>query len=1449
MPLRNIMRNETKGDETNKTPKQEESNIQQYLKEIRGNEQKKNQGHDKVMTEDEITETINNNSNTVVNKLPIGTNTQESLLETQMNELSTSTTTNDLDPIMKKKKWKEPKRKKKTQNNNHINSINENSTKEKEIDKNIYGFQYKVTKVIDNSIRGNSFQPKAPKTVRFLFQNINSLIPNNDEKSKSVIDRIRDLQCDAIGLCETCTNWAKDSITNKWNRILFKRLPHSTMNPAKTKQKYTDNNYLPGGTVSITKGNWTNYIEHEVNDFRMMGRWTGYSYRMSPGKTAYRVCKSKSQEETSQSTYSQQYMMLKNDNFEDPDPRQQFIDDFITQFQKISVNQDNYFVLAMDGNEPVQGANKSGVTKLIDMYSTLHEDYNEFATHENGSQRIDYILCSRNILPFITRCGYIKFNEALDTDHRSVYFDFKEDIITNKITVSTTQVRMVGSNSTNYEGTNYIKQLHEYFSYHRIYEKVDEIYNRIKNKKNDLEIESITTELNKLDEKITEFMLSAEKKTCKKKSEALWSPKLHRSHLLISYINVMIKSRRQGIDSSTRLNQIKARMDESTAEKIAGMKLRLKKELKKALSDHMVLLIDHYKLREEYLETLVSDINNRIDTKQVVTIKAIMHRERSRNDHRCVRRVFKGNKGKGITSLEVPLKDGSGRYITLTELQEIEKELLLRNIEHFGQANDTPFGSSPLLDILEYEGINNAVQNMIQNKHIPQELDNQPEYVKKILEKLSDGENLPVIDKDNIYEEFCEGFKKWKKRTTTSPSGRHLGHYKILLKIGVEDDNNKTINVSSKIMDVYYKIFMSVAEIRTTLKRWCSISTCMIEKIKNCPRIDKLRVIHLFEADYNLLLKIVWARKLVWNSNDNNRLHQGQAGSRPGRKAIDVVIQKELKYLYARLTKTVLGTIDNDAKSCYDRIMCNLSMCVSQYYGVPINMSMVQAKTLQNSIFRLRTAIGDSINTYKNTKDTPIHGTGQGSCASPALWLIISSMLMDILQKNANGMTIVDLNNKEIVKQWIEGFVDDTSLFSNIEFVSQCVKTMVSTLQNDGIEWAGLLAASGGKLELQKCFYYILSWSWNEKGEAIPQTLQQQANTEPINLDPKSTTINHLEQREISSSHRTLGAFKCIDGNEEDHKKFLYKKSEDMGHLALNGQLNKRQARLAYRSVYIPSMIYTLPAMSLNEEETNYIQQPAIQRFIRVIGFEKSFPRAAVYASIKYGGLGLPHLYAYSSSCKVECVLGNINMDTELGKLIIVDLDWIQMNTWLSTPILEYGFVISYLPRNWITSIQEYLMKINAIIEIQDLWIPIIRRIHNKIIMDEIESIDSNTNDKCVFNYWRIYFKVTTISNIVNNKGTHIKKKYLDKTLLRSWKPDSNILWPNQQMPNEKYFNIWIKGLESIIKFDRRTGELYKKLGVWVVDSSIEGDSEFMIHKNGQILAIKNNTSGKWHQH
>ena len=55
----------------------------------------------------------------------------------------------------------------------------------------------------------------------------------------------------------------------------------------------------------------------------------------------------------------------------------------------------------------------------------------------------------------------------------------------------------------------------------------------------------------------------------------------------------------------------------------------------------------------------------------------------------------------------------------------------------------------------------------------------------------------------------------------------------------------------------------------------------MIPKDPGNNRIHRLQVIHIFEADYNLLLGVKW-RELIYRLEDTTVLHPDQHGSRPG---------------------------------------------------------------------------------------------------------------------------------------------------------------------------------------------------------------------------------------------------------------------------------------------------------------------------------------------------------------------------------------------------------------------------------------------------------------------------------------------------------------------------------------------------------------------------------------
>ena len=97
----------------------------------------------------------------------------------------------------------------------------------------------------------------------------------------------------------------------------------------------------------------------------------------------------------------------------------------------------------------------------------------------------------------------------------------------------------------------------------------------------------------------------------------------------------------------------------------------------------------------------------------------------------------------------------------------------------------------------------------------------------------------------------------------------------------------------------------------------------MIHKLEGSFLINKLRVIHLFEADYNGTIGILFNRKLLYNAEQHKLLNNNQWGCRPHRQAEDALLLKELTYNIANITKTTLATFDNDATGCFDRVPCS----------------------------------------------------------------------------------------------------------------------------------------------------------------------------------------------------------------------------------------------------------------------------------------------------------------------------------------------------------------------------------------------------------------------------------------------------------------------------------------------------------------------------------------------
>ena len=65
----------------------------------------------------------------------------------------------------------------------------------------------------------------------------------------------------------------------------------------------------------------------------------------------------------------------------------------------------------------------------------------------------------------------------------------------------------------------------------------------------------------------------------------------------------------------------------------------------------------------------------------------------------------------------------------------------------------------------------------------------------------------------------------------------------------------------------------------------------MIYKKTGCHELEKLQVIHLFEADFNLIIGIIFGRWAMFHQIDNKTIHKGKF-SLPDRECHDALFQK-----------------------------------------------------------------------------------------------------------------------------------------------------------------------------------------------------------------------------------------------------------------------------------------------------------------------------------------------------------------------------------------------------------------------------------------------------------------------------------------------------------------------------------------------------------------------------
>lgn len=1243
-----------------------------------------------------------------------------------------------------------------------------------------------------------------------------------------------------VGLTETNVDWKHRDCYHQCRSIFQRYWTRIGMTTSSSDWRF-GRVYQPGGTATIVGSPWAGRTKTH-NDTSGLGRWsisylTGRCNSRVAIITAYRATGNKHKGPFT--AFSQQQSILRERDIEIA-PDELFYRDLGSLVKKLK--EDSYSViLMMDANDSMERTSSrlnkwTRDCELLDPHTYLHGVENQPATFIGGSTRIDYILVTPDIIHYINKAGILPFNGYYESDHRALFIDIDlHRVLRGMPHDPIARDQRAISSKIPWKVEKYQKFLHKACTESNIFSRAKQFEEKYAHTQL---TPSLHQELEQIDAELTAIQLEAER-LCRAKRHYPWSPLLKECNNRIRYWRLWIREIRRHKDYGAARAAIEVTFDLPTA--IPTIR-EAKNQLRQALQAIYAVQKNAESHRFEFLENRASFLSANGEGPTASIVKRIKYTETKNQIFTHLRWIS----GKcPPPPLSYLIKENDGDVQVIVGSDEIEAELFQRNISHFSQSDATPFAKGEFQNLFGKYGTNDLSQSILQGEPLDAKFTSS-ESTRIFFETLQKQCAIDAIQGTVNGMDLQGGYKIWNEGTSTSPSGLHLGHYKATLHKIIRNDET---SFTDDFFDHIARMINLAIKHRHVYSRWKTVITTMIEKIPGTPRIDKLRVIHIIESDFNLWMGIVCGRRMIYQAEDMEVFGEEQSGSRPGKKCQDVVIFKHMIYSILRLTKTDGITFDNDAKSCFDRIVLVVASLITQRLGMSQDTLELFIETLSSVKYYAKTYYGLSQLPYYSTDEYNIHGPGQGGRASPAIWTAISCFLLQCMRENTIGATLISPFGSRI-HQVSSGFVDDIThwcIQMDQPNHSATAKQLKDHMQHTAQLWEQLLFLTGGKLELSKCFYYPIMWTFDNEGKASMIPPSQLSNNIHM-TDSESSQQFEIEAKPCDTAHKTLGVMEQPDGGNKAEYERLIKKAQRHTQILASSILKYEETETYYFAIYVPSMSYSLVVGTLTEKQSHTIQSPVTQIVLTGLGYHSRTPLEVVYGPPSLGGLGLRHIFSEQGSLKAQALIQQIRIDSKLGKLMIMQLQWAQLLCGAATPLLEdtsteWPMLSEEL---WITSLRDFLKKSEISICIPRVHPVKLQREGDQYLMDLVQPLEFRRGKILQIHRCRIYLRVILLSDICNATGTKISTSVYN--CLETYRERSSIKWPRQDYPGPAAVRTWKKFLRFLCKDDSL--DLRNPLGPWYLMPRLRAWDGYYIPRRKILLTVdRQNHPIQFNQH
>jgi hypothetical protein len=561
---------------------------------------------------------------------------------------------------------------------------------------------------------------------------------------------------------------------------------------------------------------------------------------------------------------------------------------------------------------------------LKDPLALQHQDRPFPASYFRGKNRIDFIFVTPRLLPAVERSGSLPYYSMFQGDRRPYYLDLTASIVfaDNTYEIACPKGRGLQLHDPRIV-TKYKDALYEQLSYHKCHEKVQELQQCAQA---NTWSEYLTLKYQITDTVITEIMIHAERTAGRKYSTKFdWSPTLLKAVQTFRFWKMKLKLQR-GLHVSRAVLQkhhTEAALPQDAYD-TQYTEAAIVQAIKDAYQELQANQKKHRELRTSYLESLAEAIvlhqSPNLEASEAAPIriertkhhvKQLIHREKRKRMFKKIGTTLHPHSSTGLSRVDIPdsraqgpnlgspddPKTWKGHWISVTHPEEIAKIIASLNVRQYNQAQETPFGSRALADLIGRNGDTPAAKALLEGS-LPDHMLSSllPETI-RILRTLATPIKQLHHHQDTLIteEEFISTFK-----ISRSPSGRHIGHYKAIIKDPV------LVSLHTNMMNIPFQVGIAP-------ERWTKVTDIMLEKEAGNPRSHRLRILALFECDFNQAKRIIIACKTSHHIEDNKLVPGMQFGSRPGRNCQSVVLQKVISHDIVRLTRQTAAFMENDA--------------------------------------------------------------------------------------------------------------------------------------------------------------------------------------------------------------------------------------------------------------------------------------------------------------------------------------------------------------------------------------------------------------------------------------------------------------------------------------------------------------------------------------------------------